>query len=225
MASRRSLKGGEPADRPLAGGVGATVPNRVQRVDQGVDTSLNVGAWGAVDVSRHSSPGHVKCNWNGGDRSCSRDANAGASTAISVLRHSLPECVDDGQRLDNQVGAWGAPDVSYHSSPGHVERDWNGSDRSRSRDANAGASTTIGVLRHSLPGRVDDGWRLDNQVDAWGALAAWTCRTRLGRQRSISLQGRKRDCFNCNRRASSLIAWACRRQLEVGRSSRCLGRT
>ena len=88
LASGRSLEGGEPADCPLAGGVGETVPDRVQRVDQGIDASLNVGAWGAVDVSCHLSPGHVECDWNGGNRSRSKDANAGASTAISVLRHS-----------------------------------------------------------------------------------------------------------------------------------------
>ena len=170
LASGRSLEGGEPADRPLAGGVGETVPDRVQRVDQGVDASLNVGAWGAVDVSRRSSPGHVECDWNGGDRSRSRDANATASTTIGVLRHSLPGRVDDSQRLDDQVDAWAALDVSRCSSPGRVERGWGGGNRSHSRDANATASTAIGVLRHSSPGRVDDGWRLDDQVGAWDAL-------------------------------------------------------
>ena len=67
---------------------------------------------------RRSSPGHVECDWNGGDRSRSRDANAGASTAIGVLRHSLPGRVDDGWRLDDQVDAWATLDVSHRSSPG-----------------------------------------------------------------------------------------------------------
>ena len=53
MAGKRSLEGGEAVDCPLAGIVATGVPGRGRYGD----SSSNVGASGAIDVSRYSSPG------------------------------------------------------------------------------------------------------------------------------------------------------------------------
>ena len=53
MAGERSLEGGKAVDRPLAGIVATAVPGQGQYGD----SSSNVGASGAINVSCYSSPG------------------------------------------------------------------------------------------------------------------------------------------------------------------------